>query len=100
MTYISAIGTYLPRLRLSRSSIAAALGWLAGSAAGGKGARSLAFWDEDSITMGVEAARDCLARPDLDPSAIRQLVFASTTPVFHEPQHASFLHAALRLQDD
>ena len=76
MTYISAIGTYLPRLRLSRSSIAAALGWLAGSAAGGKGARSLAFWDEDSITMGVEAARDCLARPDLDPSAIRQLVFA------------------------
>ena len=100
MTYISAIGTYLPRLRLSRSAMAAALGWLGGNAGSGKGARSLAFWDEDSITMGVEAARDCLSHPDVDPSAIRQLVFASTTPVFHEPQQASFLHAALRLQDD
>lgn len=99
MTYISAIGTYLPRLRLARSAIASAVGWLGGGS-GGKGTRSLAFWDEDSITMGVEAARQCLVQGGADQTALRQLVFATTTPVFREPQNASFVHAALRLQSD
>ena len=49
MSYVSAIGVHLPRLRLSREAIAAATGWLTGES-GGRGTRSLAFWDEDSLT--------------------------------------------------
>ena len=97
---ILSFGAYVPTFRITRQAIAQAISWASPGAKAQKGERSFANWDEDSITMGVEAARDCLSHPDVDPSAIRQLVFASTTPVFHEPQQASFLHAALRLQDD
>ena len=57
---ISAIGTYLPRLRLSRKSMAAAMSWLTPQNHA-PGSRTLAFWDEDSVTMAVAAARSCLA---------------------------------------
>lgn len=97
MTSISAIGTYLPRLRLSRAAIAAALQWLTPSAGAGKGSRTLAFWDEDSITMGVEAGRACLAVAEESLGGVATLHFATTTPVFAELQNASLIHAALRL---
>ena len=97
MSYISAIGTYVPRLRLARSALAQATGWLGGGASL-KGSRSLAFWDEDSTTMAVEAARDCLAQPEAGESALLEhLTFATTTPVFRTPQNAVLIHAALRL---
>ena len=58
---ITAYGAYLPRLRLDRASIAAAHAWaMPGLKGQGRGERSMADWDEDSITMAVEAARDCL----------------------------------------
>jgi 3-hydroxy-3-methylglutaryl CoA synthase len=41
----------------------------------------MASWDEDALTMAVEAARDAL-RPDDDRSAIDALYFASTTARF------------------
>jgi 3-hydroxy-3-methylglutaryl CoA synthase len=62
MAGISAYGAYIPRLRLQRSAIAAAHQWSDPSFKGkGKGERAIANWDEDAITMAVEAARDCLA---------------------------------------
>ncbi|MEJ8572579.1 3-oxoacyl-[acyl-carrier-protein] synthase III C-terminal domain-containing protein [Microbaculum marinum] len=103
MTGIAAIGTYLPRARLERSSIAEAVGWLApGLARSASGQRTLAFWDEDSTTMAVAAARDCLsgsAGRDAG-DRIASLAFATTTPAFAERQNASVVHGALRLPPD
>ena len=62
MVGIVAYGAYVPRLRLQRSAIAAAHRWMSPSSAVPKGERAYAAWDEDSVTMAVEAARDCLAQ--------------------------------------
>lgn len=97
MSAIVSIGVYLPRLRLSRTAIAHALQWLSPGTAHERGARTLAFWDEDSITMAVEAGRHCLARHAPSTSAITALHLATTTPVFIECQNAAIAHAALRL---
>ena len=56
MAGLVAYGTYLPYNRLERSAIGAALG-----SPGGKGTRTVASFDEDATTMGVEAARAALA---------------------------------------
>lgn len=97
MTGISAIGIHLPRLRLARSSIAAATGWLT-PGSGAAGHRTLGFWDEDAVTMAVAAARACLDTVDFPREAVASLVFASTTPPFAERQNASIVHRALQLE--
>ena len=62
---IRRIGAYVPRLRLERAAIAAATAFATGSRGGAaRGTRSCCNWDEDSLTMAVEAARDCLAGSD------------------------------------
>ena len=94
MTGISAIGVHLPRARLERSAIAAAMGWLTPDLPD-QGRRTLAFWDEDSTTMGVAAARVALAQQDR--AAFGSLDFCTLTPPFAERQNASILHAALGL---
>lgn len=97
MTSILALGVHLPRLRLRRAAMSAALGWLTSGAGAGKGQRTLAFWDEDSITMAVAAARAALRGQDA--AAVHTLSFATTTAPFAEPQGAAFVHAALRLPE-
>ena len=70
---ILSFGAYLPRARMQRRAIAAANGWFAPGLKGqGKGERAIGNWDEDTITMAVEAARDCLG--DTDRGALRQVV--------------------------
>jgi len=60
---IKSFGAYVPRMRLKRAAAAAAHGWAFPALRGlAKGARAFTDWDEDSITMGVEAARDALRR--------------------------------------
>ncbi|MFS8038905.1 OB-fold domain-containing protein [Xanthobacter sp. AM11] len=98
MTGITAIAIHLPRLRLQRAGMAAAMDWLS-PRSDVRGARTLAFWDEDPVTMGVAAARACLAAAPDARDTVRALSFATTTPVFAEPQQASLLHAALRLPE-
>jgi len=89
-------GAYLPRLRLQRKSIAAANSWFAPGLRGlAKGERAMANWDEDSITMAVEAARDCMAGRDR--AAIGQLVLASTTHPYSDRQNAGIAANALNL---
>ena len=89
-------GAYLPRLRLQRKSIAAANSWFAPGLRGlAKGERAMANWDEDSITMAVEAARDCMAGRDR--TAIGQLVLASTTHPYSDRQNAGIAANALNL---
>lgn len=90
MPGIVSFGTYVPFHRISRRTIGAALG-----TAGGKGDRSVAAYDEDAVTMAVEAARDCLRGRDR--SAIGSLYFATTDPPYIEKLNAATVHAALDL---
>ncbi len=94
---ILAFGAYVPRLRLRRETIADAVAWLnPGLKAQAKGERSTCAWDEDSLTMAVEAARDC--RLDgMDAPA--NLVLASTTLPFADRENAAFLREALDLPE-
>ena len=58
---ILAVGAYLPRWRIARSTIAEAIGWARGRSQAGPGSRSFAHWDEDSLTMAVEACTRAMA---------------------------------------
>ena len=69
---VSAAG-YVPHHRLRRSAVAELFG-----SGGGKGTRSVAGHDEDTTTMGVEAARLALrSRAGLTPDAVW---FATANP--------------------
>ncbi|MGA7713293.1 MAG: OB-fold domain-containing protein [Rhizomicrobium sp.] len=103
MTGITAYGAYIPRRRLQRKAVAEANAWFApGLAGGAKGERAMANWDEDSVTMAVEAGRDCLpaADPLKDRSNIDALYFASTTMPFADRQNAGIVSAALGLSQN
>lgn len=95
---ITGFGGYIPRLRLQRSCIAAAHKWMAPSLRGlAKGQRAFCNWDEDPITMAVEAARDALDnRPR---SSIQSLTLASTTLPFADLQSSAFIAAGLNLSE-
>jgi len=98
MVGIAAWGAYAPRLRLSRKAVTEANAWVAPNLrAKAKGERSMANWDEDALTMAVEAARDALG-PDDDRSAVDALYFASTTAPFVDRQNAGIVAAALTLE--
>ena len=95
---IKACGAYLPRSRLERAAIAAATGWASGMR-GGKaaGRRSVGNWDEDALTMAVEAARECLT--GVDRASLDGLVFASTTFPFDDRSNAGVVATALDLAE-
>ncbi len=80
----------MPLFRLSRAEIARAWG-----AAPPPGERAVANYDEDSLTMAVAAARDCLA--GVDRGAIQGLYFASTTAPYKEKQTAATIASVLAL---
>src|SRR5437879_3354884 len=94
MRGIISAGGYVPFRRLQRAEIAKTFG-----SGGGKGTRSVASYDEDTTTMGVEAARLALrsAPAGASPDA---LWFASASPAYLDKNNASTLHAALRLDTD
>lgn len=91
---ITGFGAYVPRARLRRSAIAAAQAWanpgLRGQA---KGERAVCGWDEDVVTMAVEAGRDALT--GVDRSSISALVLASTSPPFADRLNAGIVAGAL-----
>ncbi len=92
---IIGFGAYVPRKRMSRAAIFDAVGWAQGSLKSlAKGGRAFAEWDEDAITMGLEAARDALRGRAAGPAA---LCFASTTAPFLDRQNAGVIRAALDL---
>lgn len=90
---ITSYGAYIPRLRIDRAAIAAAQSWAFPSQRG-KGARALANWDEDTITLGVEAARGV----SLD--GVSAICFASTTPPYADLQNATLVATAIGLPND
>jgi hydroxymethylglutaryl-CoA synthase len=94
---ILAFGAYVPRLRLSRKSVAEANAWFNPALKGlAKGERSMCNWDEDAVTMAVEAARDCLTGQDR--AAVTALSFASTTLPFEDRLNAGIVVEALDLK--
>ena len=93
---ITGFGAYIPQARLQRAVIAEANAWFdAGLKALGRGQRSMCNWDEDTITMGVEAAADCLA--GFEGYEPESLYFASTTFPFLDRQNSVVLTEALDL---
>ena len=88
MAGIAAFGAYVPRYRLGASTD----GWNSGTE------RSVANFDEDSVSMAVAAGLDCLA------GRVRQqidgLLFATTTPPYAEKGCASIIATALDLRRD
>ena len=90
---ILSFGAYIPALRIDRTAIAAANAWAFPSVRG-KGARALANWDEDTVTMSVEAARG------VELSSVGALIFASTTPPYADLQNATLVASALGLPID
>jgi hydroxymethylglutaryl-CoA synthase len=89
---IVGFGAYLPRHRLDRGAIRATLGQ-----GGGKGTRSVAGFDEDTTSMGVEAARAARWDGLPQPSAVH---FATTAPAYADKANATTVHAALGLAAD
>ena len=91
---ISAFGAYVPRLRIDRAIIADAHKWAAPSLRGAaKGARAFTSWDEDAITMAVEAARDALGPGDA--TTIKAVRLASTNLPYADLQNAAIVARAI-----
>ena len=96
---IVSCGAYLPRLRLPRARIAEAMGWLRPESSTPSGARSVCNWDEDALTLAVEAARECVRAAGTAPR-IGSVSLASTTLPFADRSNATLLAGALDLPED
>jgi 3-hydroxy-3-methylglutaryl CoA synthase len=88
MVGIVSYGAYIPTWRMNRELLGR----------GVPGERSVAGEDEDSLTMAVAAAIDCLG--DLDRENIDGVLFASTTSPFREKCVASTIAAVLDFRRD
>ena len=92
MIGITSYGAYIPRTRLPFSVIGGQ------PPKEGGPERSVAWNDEDAITLGAAAAIHCLR--GIDRSQIDMLIFASTTLPFQEKQAAALLARVLDLGRD
>ncbi|HOI74734.1 MAG TPA: SDR family NAD(P)-dependent oxidoreductase [Syntrophales bacterium] len=99
MVGITSFGAYIPRLRLDRMAIYQAMGWFAPALISvAQGERSMCNYDEDSLTMAVAAAQDCLIGKDK--KKIDAGYLCSTTLPFSDRQNAGILVTALNLRSD
>lgn len=88
---VLAAGAYLPYRRLDRGAIAAALGLPPAP-----GTRTVASYDEDVTSMGVEAARNALHQLPAEHMP-RTVLFATSDPPYFDKTNAAVIHAALGL---
>lgn len=93
MAGITSYGAYVPYYRLSRKEIARA--W---DGYPGDGGRAVANWDEDTITMSVEAVIDCLR--GFKRNVVDGLLFVTTTPPFMEKMGSAVIAQATDLNND
>jgi 3-hydroxy-3-methylglutaryl CoA synthase len=77
-------GSYVPYFRLTRAAIGA-----------GKGERAVASFDEDAVSMAVEAGRDAVRGG----VALDGLLFATLSPPYAEKLNAATIQAALDLPE-
>jgi len=94
MKGIVSFGGYLPLYRISREIIFKSMGWLNQTSLV-KGQKCVANFDEDSLTMAVASAANCLAGRDR--SGVAGLYFATTTSPFRERGCAEIIRTALDL---
>ncbi|MGH7894554.1 MAG: zinc ribbon domain-containing protein [Candidatus Binatia bacterium] len=92
MAGITSYGVYIPRLRLPLAAIGG------GAPKPGGPEKAVANWDEDSITMGVAAAIECIK--GVERASVDAVLFASTTYPFKEKQGAAIVAKALDLRRD
>jgi hydroxymethylglutaryl-CoA synthase len=90
MAGITSYGAYIPIHRMNRAEFYRAWGGFAIP-----GETAVASYDEDSITMAMEASSDCLK--GMDRKSIDAVFFATTTSPYKERLGASILVAALDL---
>lgn len=94
MPGIVSYGAYIPRYRLDRKTIYKAVGWL-NPAALLPGEKAVANFDEDSVTIAVAAACDCLNGSDRD--LVDSLYFASCTAPYFERISSEIIATAVDL---
>jgi len=90
---LASFGAYIPLYRLSRDELSRFWGTTTI-----KGERAVSNFDEDSLTMGVEAAVDCLH--DINRELVDGLYYSSTTLPYNGKESASILAAAADLRRD
>ncbi len=93
MVGIISYGAYIPWHRMERDLCRKAWGGFAMP-----GERAVAYFDEDSVTMAVAAAQDCLA--GFDAKRVDGLYFASTTSPYRERQCSSIIAMPLNMRTD
>ena len=99
MVGVTAYGAYVPRRRLSRMSVIQSMGWFApGLMMAAQGERAMCNWDEDSMTMAVASARDCLT--GMDKKAVDGAYLASMSFPFRERQNAGIMAAGINLPEE
>jgi len=92
MAGITSLGVYVPVYRLSRDEIGRM--WGGRKAAGTK---AVAGYDEDTVTMAVAAALDCLKRCG---GGVSGLSLATTTAPYKEKQSAAIIASAADLPQE
>ncbi len=93
MIGITSCGYHVPFFRLEREQVGHA--WARHS---GRGERAAIYFDEDALTLGVEAAQRCLE--DSGKTGIDGVYFASSSAPFRQRSSASFLAAACDLRPE
>ena len=96
MVGITSYGAYIPLHRLSRAELHRAWGGIGMLGMSVPGEKAVAGYDEDSITMAVEAVFDCMR--DTDPKTVGGLFFASTTHPYNEKQSSAYISAVVDLE--
>ena len=94
MVGIISYGAYVPRYRISRKTIASAMGWLNPGILPGE--KAMGNYDEDSLTLAIAAGIDCLK--GIDREEIDGLYFATTTAPYRERESAAIISTALDLK--
>ena len=97
MVGITSYGAYVPWRRISRKIISNATGWL-NPAGALPGEKAVANYDEDSLTMSVAAALNCLNGFGRD--AVDGLYLATCSAPYAERQNATIAATALDLRSD
>jgi len=93
---IAGWGAYIPRYRLPMKEIARVWGWPDHTYKGlNVREKAVAGPDEDSTTMGIEAARNALARAGIDASRIGAVFFGSESKVYAVKPSATIIAEVL-----
>jgi len=95
MLGITSYGAYIPLHRLARAELFRAWSGIGMLGMSVPGEKAIASYDEDCVTMAVEAIIDCMG--NTDPKTIDGLFFASTTHPYSEKQSSAIISAAVDL---